>query len=291
MSDTHTFDAFIGQAWTDHAGDAAGVAERIATQGLALVGTAAQIGPLAMLAHHVYGEHLGQWAAGRAMLDRLASHGAIDAAGIGAVRRCQASLDLCTGGAMPVDMNASDRIRVAALAAGNLAERDTPRAMALFEQALAEAAAAALPDTDPMNRNLAIAGNNLACTMEEKPQRSAAERELMIRAAQAARHHWAIAGTWLETERAEYRLAMTWLQAGDLAQARRHAHECGAIVQANQGAALERFFAGEALGVVERAAGNAGGHRQALAQAREAFAALDEGDRAWCQASLDKLAA
>ncbi len=53
--------------------------------------------------------------------------------------------------------------------------------------------------------------------------------------------------------------------------------------------ALERFFGNEALALAERAAGNPEGHAAALAQAREAFAALDEGDRGWCQPTLDKL--
>ena len=292
MRETNDFDTFLNRAWDDHAGHAAGVAERIAEQGLALVGTAAQVGPLAMLTHHVFGEHLGQWAAGRAVLLGLAGHAALDAAGSAAVQRCLASLDICAGGAHPLPgLGASDRIRVAAMAAANLAERDTPRASALFQQALAEAEAADLPSADPMNRALAVTGNNLACTLEEKPARSAAERVLMIHAAQAARRHWAIAGTWLETERAEYRLAMTWVQAGDLAQARHHAQQCLDIVKVNDGPAIERFVAWEAIGVVERAAGSAAGHLQALAQAREAFAALDEGDRGWCRASLDKLAA
>ncbi|MDP1899804.1 MAG: hypothetical protein Q8K96_05065 [Rubrivivax sp.] len=45
------------------------------------------------------------------------------------------------------------------------------------------------------------------------------------------------------------------------------------------------------MGTAERAAGESVGHPQALARAREAFAALDESDRGWCQASLDQLAA
>ena len=72
-----------------------------------------------------------------------------------------------------------------------------------------------------MHRALAITGNGLACTLEEKPDRTADERALMILAAQTARHHWAIAGTWLETERAEYRLANTWLQPVRRGQRRR----------------------------------------------------------------------
>ena len=148
-----------------------------------------------------------------------------------------------------------------------------------------------LPTTDPMHRTLAAMGNNLASNLEQKTERSADERALMILAAQTARHHWAIAGTWLETERAEYRLANTWLQAGDLARAREHAQACLEIVAANNAPALERLFGWEALGLVERAAGNATGHAQALARAREAFAELDESDKSWCAASVDKLAA
>ena len=292
MQEATDFDTFLSQAWTDHATDATAVAERIASQGLGHVSTAAQVPPLAHLAHHVWGEHLGRWRAGLAWFEGLGAHPAIDASGSAAVRRCEASLRLSEGDASALaGLDKSDRIRVTAMAAGNLGAFDIARSMALLEQALAEAEASGLPATDPVNRSLAATGNNLAATLEEKPQRSAAERELMIRAAQAARHYWAIAGTWLETERAEYRLAMTWVQAGDPAQARRHAQACLEIVQANEGPALERFFAWEALGVAERAAGNSTGHQQALAQVREAFGQLDESDRGWCQASVDKLAA
>ena len=85
--------------------------------------------------------------------------------------------------------------------------------------------------------------------------------------------------------------AMTWLQAGDLAQARTHAQTCLEIVRAHDGPALERLFGWEALGTVEKAAGNLTGRDTALAQARAAFAELEDGDKAWCAESLDKLAA
>ena len=54
---------------------------------------------------------------------------------------------------------------------------------------------------------------------------------------------------------------------------------------------LEAFFGWEALGRVERAAGNATGHAQAIVQAETAFAGLSDGDKGWCLASLDKLKA
>ena len=290
------FDAFISQGWDDHAGDPAGVAQRLQTQGLALLSEEPQIVPLAHLAHHVFGEHLGRWHDGLAFLQQLVALTLCTSGGAAAqaLQRYRASLELCASDAdSRPNLSASDRIRVTAMAAANLSERDTPRALVLFEDALAQADATALPNTDPYARALAVTGNSVACTLEEKPGRSADERRLMILAAQTARRCWALAGGWMEVERAEYRLAMTWLQAGEVAQARQHAQACLEMVAAQDPSApaLERFFGWEALGTVERAAGNATGLAQALLEAEAAFAALDESDRGWCQASLDKLKA
>jgi len=44
-----------------------------------------------------------------------------------------------------------------------------------------------------------------------------------------------------------------------------------------------------ALGQVERAAANATGLAQAVAQAETAFAGLTADDQGWCKVSLDKL--
>lgn len=292
------FDSFLSRAWDEHADDAAGVAERLAAalddRGPGLVTDEAQVTPLAHLVHHVYGAHLGRWADGRALLRRLAAHPACGAgsASSAALARFQASLALCEGTADGrAAMTSSDRIRITALAAANLAELDTARASALFNQAVSEADQAGLEAADAANRALAVMGNTVAGTLEEKAGRTAAERELMIAAAQAGRRYWALAGTWLETERAEYRLAMTWLQAGDPAQAHHHAQLCLALVHDNDDVPLERFFGFEALALAERAAGNAAAQAAALAQASRAFALLDEADRGWCQATLDKLQA
>jgi hypothetical protein len=287
------FKSFIEQAWHDHATDPNGVAQRL-DAGRALVTDEPELMRLANLAHHLHGAHRADWQGGRRFIDGLAALPAYAPAGAsgGALRRALASLALAEGQAPDLEaFGPSDRIRVGAMAASSLAEHDTARAADLLRDALDRAGRSGLAGADPMHRELAVAGNNLACTLEEKADRSADERALMILAAQAARHHWALAGTWLETERAEYRLAMTWLQAGDPTRAREHALNCVEIVAANDGAALERLFGWEALGQVERAAGNTIGHAQALAQARAAFASLDESDRAWCAESLEKLAA
>lgn len=286
------FNTFISTAWGDHAKDARAVAQRLG-DGAVLVIDESQLARLAELAHHVHGEHLGEWRAGIQFIERLALLPTFVSAGASghALRRCIASLALCeTPQAEMGELSPSERIRVGALAASNLAERDTRRAAHLLREALTEADHCKLDRTDPMNRALAVACNNLACTLEEKGARSDEERELMILAAQSSRRYWERAGTWLETERAEYRLAMTWLQAGDLACARSHAQACLDVVAAHSGAALEQFFGWEALALVERAAGSVEGHAQALAGAREAFASLDESDKVRCAASLKTLA-
>lgn len=287
------FEAFVSQAWTDHAEDSPAVATRLQGQALALVTESAQVPRLAHLAHHVYGEHLGRWADGLHFLQQLAALPvcASQADVAQGVRRHVASLQLAAGQAdLRANFDTSERIRITALAAGDLACHDAQRATALLEDALAQSEQSALPATDLSHRVLAVTGNGIAGTLEEKPRRTDLERSLMIRAAQVARRHWELAGTWLETERAEYRLARTWQQAGDLAQARQHAQNCLEIVQAHDNLPLEAFFGWEALGLVERAAGNTAAHAQAVRNAQVAFAALPAEDQGWCRSSLDQLA-
>ena len=286
------FDTFLDRAWTDHATDPKAVARTLQDEGLQRVTDSGQLASVAHLAHHVFGAHLARWQEGVDFQEQLAALPCCTAGSNAAqaIGRHISALRLagCLGDDR-VGASVSDRIRLSALAAINLAEHDAVRAAALLDEALARAASAGLPDTDPMHRALAVAGNNIAGTLEEVPELSAEARRLMILAAQTGRRHWAIAGTWLETERAEYRLAMSWLKAGDVVQARQHAQNCLEIVAANEGPALEQFFGWEALGLVERRACNDTGHAHALAQAERAFQALADSDRGWCQASLDKL--
>lgn len=288
------FEDFISQAWSEHADDSPAVATRLQAQALPLVAEPAQVPRLAHLAHHVFGEHLARWADGLHFLQQLAALPACSSQADVAqgVRRHLAGLQLAAGLAdVRAGFDPSERIRITALAAGDLAQHDAARAAALLDDALQQSEQAGLPASDLSHRVLAVTGNGIAGTLEEKTQRSELERSLMIRAAQVARRHWELAGTWLETERAEYRLARTWLQAGDLAQARQHAQQCLEIVQAHDQVPLEAFFGWEALGLVERAAGHAAGHATAVQHAQAAFEALSAEDRSWCRPSLDLLTA
>ncbi len=297
------FDSLIARGWDEHAAQPAAVAARLAGEVPALVDDESRLIALARLAHHVHGEHLAQWAQGVAFQQRLAmlpAHRADGESGA-AVRRHIAALNLAAGGDAvdavdgvdaPGDAAAltrSDRVRVGAMAAASLVMHDTPRSMALFTQAMADFDSAALPDTDPAVRALAVTGNNLAAELEERPQRSADESALMLLAAQAGRRFWALAGGWLETGRAEYRLSNSWRVHGDAAMARQHAAACLAIVAANGNAPLELFFGWEALALAEAAAGDADAARAAAARGRQAFDALPADDQTWCRATLDRL--
>ena len=284
------FEQWLHKAWDDPAIDAAAVAARI-DEGAALAARSEDVSAVARLAHHVYGEHLGSFADGRACLERIAGHE--HAAGAAALLRVlEASLALADGDEETLaSFDVPTRIRVTALAAGSVVAHDPLRAGVLLREALVEAHATALDDHDPACRVLAVTGNQVACTLETKAARSDDERALMILAAQAGREFWARAGTWLEIERAEYRLAETWRRAGDFVEARRHAQQCLEIVREHESPPLEDFFGWEALGLVERDAGNPTGHAHAVAKARDAFARLDQADREWCEASLKALAA
>lgn len=285
------FDRWLDQAWHDHADDSAGVAARIMAEGVALAASDAHVAALARLAQHVLGEHLGRHADGRALLKRLGMHAAAGQASARTLRVLDAGLALCEGDDARAALDASERIRATALAAGTLGAGDATRAAELLQEALAAADIASLADDDPAVRALAVTGNNLACALEEKPERSAAERSLMLRAAVAARACWARAGTWLEVERAEYRLARSCTVAGDFDRARGHARACLEIVRAHDAPPLEVFFGWQALGLVEAAAGNAASHAQALAEADAAFERMASAERESFAASRSQLAA
>jgi hypothetical protein len=283
----NTLDTFLDQAWNDHANHAAAVAMRL-PEGLPLVQDDDGVMRLAALAHHVLGEHLGRWQEGLAFLARLTERGVQGANGAASIARCQASLRLSGGLADErAAMTASDQCRVTTMAACNLSASDTARAAQLLHDAVA--LAGDLPDGDPGVRALAANSNSIAGTLQDLTPLEPAQRELMICAAQVARTQWERAGTWLEVERAEYRLALCWLAAGDPVQALQHAQRCDSIVRENGSQPLEMFFAAEALCLPARALGDGSIGAAALVSARQAFDALPLNDQAWCRVTLDKL--
>ncbi len=299
-----TLDEFVSQGWQDHAADAAAVMSRF-PQGLDLVTEPKHLPALAGLVVHVAGEHLGRFDEGIRLLGRLERLPLFDPSTPEgkAVARSLAVLHTCagnatdaarwtaaarTGGGTPED---SDRVRILAVAASALAGQKRLREAAeAFDEALALAKYGP-GASDPAAKALAITGNGLACTLEESPARTPDETALMLRAAEASLRFWAVAGGWTEVERAEYRLAMSSLKAGDARSALGHAEACLRIVEENGSDPFESFFAREVLSLARLASADRAGARRDRDAAAARLPSIDdsEGNRSYCAGELAKL--
>ena len=285
-----SFDAFMESAWADHADHPDTVAVRL-EQSLARVDSAAQIPAYARLVTHVFGEHLGQWQRGIALHDALRRTPAgEDSAGRAAIARGIATLSYCGGDAqLLAGLALEDRIAVLATAASALAgqQRFVP-AVEAYAQALT-LAQPGLPAGSPAPRALAAGGNNLASALEGKRDRTAAETAGMIAAAEGALQNWKLAGTWLEEERAEYRLTRSLLQAGDADGAVRSATRCVRVCSENRAPPFELFFAHAALASALRAAGEHAASADARQRALEQYALVTPDEQAWCKSDREEL--
>lgn len=287
-----TLERFIDQGWADHAQDAAAVAMRL-PQALDLVADEEGLLAAARLAHHVWGEHLGNWADALKFMAALARGPGFKADGDSGrlLHEYRAGLALAArAGDARQTLDASGRVAATARAAMLLAGHDTARSAALFDEAIAAHEAAALADTDAATRVLAVAGNNACGTLRDCAGRDAAQNALMTQAAAISRRYWQRAGTWLNVERSEWLLAKAWLDAGDPLRARQHAAECRRIVdEQTPPQPYERFYACEVLLESASAAGDRAGAAQALADAQAAFDALDAEQQDGCRATLQGL--
>jgi len=280
----------VDAGWNDHAERPAEVAERLAGAIGVIAGTDDALA-FARLAAHVYGEHLGRFDDGIALLERIAALPvAMPDAPAAALRRHVATLRFASGDAACLaPLAADDRVAVLALGASTLAGRGSfAAAIAAYREAIA-LAAGGLAAGSPALRALAAGGNNLAAALEEKPSRDAGETQGMVDAAEGALRYWKQAGTWLEEERAEYRLAKSLLQAGRARDAVAAARRCLDVCERNDAPAFERFFGCAVLAAAQRADGR---HDEADAtreRCRAQFDALAPDERPWCEAELRAL--
>lgn len=285
-------DPFFEAAWAEHGERAQDVAKRLA-ESTSRVTRVDQVAPYAALVAHVFGEHLGAWDEGLALLASLRAtpSAAGDAQAQALLERHAATLRYTRGdlGALQ-GLAPAEQLTALAAAAAMLAGRgEWPRAIAAFDAAMTRCAGGILPDSKA-NRALAVMGNNLAAALEEKADRSPDQTRAMLAAADAGLTYWRLAGTWLEEERALYRLARCRLQAGDAAAALRSARHCIAVCETNGASAFERFFGHAVLALAQRAAGDAAAFNAACEQARALYAQVDPGECCWCEADLAALA-
>ena len=113
----------------------------------------------------------------------------------------------------------------------------------------------------------------------------------MLLAAESGLKYWKLAGTWLEEERAEFRLAHSRLAAGLAQSAITSAERCIAICNAHNAPTIERFFGLAALALAQRAAHRIADFEASRASAEALFAQLPIDDRDWCAEMLAQLRA
>jgi tetratricopeptide (TPR) repeat protein len=286
-----TFDAFIESAWNDHGDHPQEVADRLAAS-LSLVQSPEHISAFARLVTHVFGEHLGQWHRGIKLLESMRSLPAFDgsAAVAGALTRSRATLSYASGDdSALVPLGHEDRICVLATAATAFAGRDEfEEAITAYTEAL-QLANSGLPVEPPANRALAVGGNNLAVALEAKKDRSALETEGMVVAAKGGLKYWKQAGTWLEEERAEYRLARSLLQAGEPRAAIQSARRCIDICRANSASAFEEFFGYAALALAQRDAGDGKSFEASRQCAQALFEQMPPDEKRWSESAVAEL--
>lgn len=286
-----TLDAFLETAWNDHADRPDEVAQRLAGS-LGLITDAAGLAPYARIVAHVYGEHLGRWADGVALIGSLRKLPAFDARPetIGALARYAGALEAGAGDdAALAALDRDDRIAALAIASSALcARQEWSRAIAALDAALKDAEPGIVYGS-PAIRPLAIAGNNLAEALEGKADRSANETFSMLGAAQAGLTYWKRAGTWLEEERAHWRLAKSRIAAGDFVDAIASADDCLRVCDQNGAPPFERFFGYAARAIAQREAGDAAAAARSATLARDAHAQVPQDERHWCEAELRAL--
>lgn len=294
MNET-TLRAFLDHAHESHAAAPGPVAEGLRARAPSLP-TDDEGAEAVRLAEHVMLGHLADAAALQRFLEALPGPRRPWADGLPAgawpTALARAQWALCALGMQPsgaapaladgTRWRALQNVVLALVHGGRVAE-----AAALLRQD--EATAAAHADAEARTGYAACA-NNVAQELREGPRGDAARDALMLEAATIARRAWAVAGTWLHVERADYQLARCHAVLGQAREALRCARACLEACESHAADAVERFFAHEAMLHALRAADDT----QAAATQRQRMQALlaeidDEDMRRWCEGVLRDL--
>lgn len=287
-----TFEEYLNEAWANHPTHSAELLKSfednlsLISSGISSRNDASAMGHLIA---HVCGEHLGEWKKGIQLLKVLREHSQLkDQA---TLDRFIAALSLGEDGSFSLrKFNDSDKVRIYAMTATALTSQNDVARAGLYLEEAERICRVILDKKDAAFRSLALAANNIACTLEEKSTSTEEEINLMIRAAYISRKLWEMSGTWVEVERAEYRLAKIFLKADILDLAYIHAENCLEIIANNGNDPLEYFFGLEAMALIENARKNSLGYYEAFRSMRATLAKINPEDREWCKNTLQKIA-
>lgn len=275
------FNEYLQNAWAQHATNPKQVASEF-KDSFKLMQTEDDVMSMARLIVHVCGEHLGDWEQGLSLLKKLKNNATIKDKN--EMNRNVAILNLGNFPDTSIEhFSPSDQSIIYSKTASALANLGGIKNASKFFQLACQIADEKLEKNDPAIKNLAISGNNLASSLEEKKNRSENENSLMLIAATKARVYWEMAGTWMEVERAEYRLGKTHLQLKNYDQALVHADECLKIIIDNKAAPLEAFFGFELKCTIFHAQKNKEAFARSLDLMKREFDSLTPEDSEWCR--------
>jgi hypothetical protein len=278
------------QADDEHASDPAAAAERLERGYALLPGEAGDAEAFARVLEHVLLGHLDDGARLAGAIGRLQPWAGADEALAAVLQRAQLAIAL-TDSLQPLQhsaLPAAERVRAlynSALA--RVRRGDWP--------AVDERIAAALALQADAGRACAAMMNNIAADLCDgllEAHRGSERERVMLECAQRARDAWARVGGWVETERADYRLALCHAAAGRGAQALGFARACLERCEAEGADAFELLFAHEALLQAQLSAGDPQAAAAERAQIRTLLTQVDDADsRTFAEAYLASLPA
>ncbi len=246
------FKTFINDCWAKHETESEFVAKKL-EDSQNVVTNENELASYVGIVVHTLGGHLGEWQRG---IDLLESLKELKLENKDPIIRGQAILALGMNDCKNkyLDMVTDDQMAsVYSHAATELLNQDQNQKAKTFLDKALSLVPNDLDNTNSLAKSLAISTNNMACALEEKNELSLEDSELMILCATTARKYWEVAGSWVEVERAEYRLAMSHLKAKNFDKAYMHATQCLEICTKNKADEFELFFAHEVLVKVNRA--------------------------------------
>ena len=282
--------AWLAQAQQHHAQAAEAVAAELALRAATLPADAVGAEVIA-LAEHVWLGHLADAAGLLAFAGHLPAELRSAEATAPALRRLAWALASLAGPPVPDLPTLPDLLRWRALQNVVLAMAWQGRCEAAGALLLRDESLAAGHGSGPTGRAFAATANNIASDLCNGPRGDAARDALMLTAAALSRRAWGHAGTALQVERAEYRLALCHAALGQGATALHHAQQCLLICQAEGGDPVELFFAHEATVRAQLARANTDAAAAARQQMQALLPDISEADglRAWCAQALQDL--
>lgn len=275
------FNEYLQNAWSEHSTDSKKIASEFKDH-FKYMETDDDVMSMARLIVHVCGEHLGDWEHGISLLKKLKNNATIKDKN--EMNRNVAILNLGNFPDTKLDnFNHSDQCIIYAQTASALANLGGIKNADKFYRLACQLADDFLNKDDSAIKILAMSGNNIATNLELKKNRNEKENDLMLFSAKKAHLFWGMCGTWLEKERAEYRLGKTNLQLNNFEAAMTHADECLNIIISNKAPPLEAFFAYELKCLIHHAEKNKEAFSRSLDLMKREYDSLNIDEIKWCR--------